>query len=265
MDIIKFEIKRNYKVTLIWAVAVSLAATVYISMSPLFIDQADTIMGFLSSLGEDLVAGLGINFDNFFTPIGYFSYIGGYLFAALGVQAMIYGIKSFAKEKNQKSVEFLYTKPVTRTKLFVSKTVANIILLTISQAIVIASIMISTDVFNDVDYDQALMFKETFALVPLQYMFLGLGTLIGCSVDRFKNIVSASIMVSVGMYIINMLATILDSDMLGYISFFNYYNLNEIVSEGNYNGNFVFISLVIIIVLLSAALTTYNKRDIKGV
>ncbi len=264
MEITKFEIKRNYKVTLIWSIAVSLVATLYIAMSPLFVDQADTIMDFMASIGEDLVASLGINFDNFFTPVGFFSYIGGYIFAAMGVQAIIYGIKAFVKEKNQKSTEFLYTKPVSRTSIYIQKTVANAILLLITQVIVISVIMGTTALFNDVDYNQTLLLKEAIAIIPIQFLFLGLGTLIGCSVDRLKNIVSVSIGLSIGMFVLNMLASILESDILGYISFFNYFNLSEIVTSEQFDNQFVGLTIILLFIFYIGGLFIFNHRDIKS-
>ncbi len=263
MNVIKFEMKRNLKTTLIWSVVVSLIAIMYIAMSPLFVDQADTIMGFMESLGENFMNGLGIDFATFFTPVGYFSYVGGYLFAALAIQASLYGIKAFVTEKNQKSVEFIYTRPGSRTKLFINKFVANILLLTITQIIVIGAVVISTDLFNSMDYDHNLMLMEACSLIPLQYMFYTAGVLIGVSVNRLKNVVSISIMLGMGMYILNMLASMLDSQLLGNISFFYYYNLSDIVSNGGYDTNYVLVSIGIIIALTIVSLLVYNRRDLK--
>ncbi len=264
MNVVKFEIKRKIKVTLIWSIVVSLIAIMYIAMSPLFVDQADTIMGFMESLGENFMNGLGINFDNFFTPVGFFSYVGGYIFVALGIQAALYGIQAFVTEKNQKSTEFIYTRPGSRTKLFVSKFVASLILLAITELIVISAIIISTDLFNSVDYDHGLMFMEACALIPIQCMFYTAGVLIGVSVNRLKNVVSIAIMLGLGMFILNTLAAMLDSKLLGNISFFYYYNLSDIVTNGGYDINYVFVSIGVIIGLTALSVIVFNRRDLKS-
>ncbi len=264
MNIIKFEVRHNLKSTLIWSIVVSLVAIMYIAMSPLFVDQADTLMGFMESLGENFMNGLGIDFDNFFTPVGFFSYVGGYIFTALGVQALIYGIKAFVLEKNQKSIEFIYTKPGSRTKLFASKWISGLILLTITQLIVISAIVISTDALNSAEYDHHLMLLEAAALIPIQYLFYTFGILIGVSVNRLKNVVSFAVVFALVMFILNTLAAMLESELLAKLSLLNYYNLSDIVADKGYDTTNVLISVVIIVVTTIIALVIYKYRDLKS-
>lgn len=263
-NILKFEIKQNLNLTLIWSIAISIFATIYLAMSPIFIDQADIITDLMASLGEDVLKGFGINFESFFTPVGFFSYIGGYLFAALGVQAMMYGLKAFLKEKNNKSTDFLFTKPISRNQIFWGKTTANVLLLALTQIIVITTIMCATNVFNDVDYDQTLMLKQTIVVVPIQWLFLGLGTLISVNLDKFKNIAALAIMTSVGMFILNMLSAIITSDIFTHLSFYSYYNLSEIVSTGEIDGQFLGLTVILLIMMFVSANYIFTHRDIKS-
>lgn len=263
MNIIKLELLQNYRQTLIWSIVASFFAIIYIALSPLFIEQSAIIMDFMSSLGEDLLQGFGINFENFFSPIGFFSYIGTYLFLGLGIQAMSYGLRSFVREKNQKSLEFLYVKPISRNRIYCCKLIANLILLIFTQVIVISVILIATDFFNKLEYNHLLMLKLTLVIVPIQLLFLSLGALIGVSVNKLKNVVTLSIMVNIGMFIMNMLASILDSKVLMNLSFYSYFNLSEIVSTEQYEMKFIILTIILIIIFNASSIMIINKRDLK--
>lgn len=263
MNIFKFEFKRNLTNTIIWTVAIILIGLLYTAMGPIFLDQSDLIYDFMVGMGEEFLKGLGINFETFFTPVGFFAYIGGFIGLALAVQATMYGIKAFVLEKNNHSVEFLYTKPASRSKLFLAKFGANGLLLLITQVFVIGSIYVATDVFNDVAYDHRLMLGLLITFIPLQFMFFTLGTLIGSTANRLKNIVSVSLMISFVMFFMNMLGGIIEIKAFNYLSFFNYYNLGDISLTGEFDLTFVGLSLVLIAVFTISSLIIYNKKDLK--
>lgn len=263
MNIISFEIKRRLKTTIIWTVIISLVGLLYTAMGPAFINQSETLISFLSGMGEDFLKGFGINLDTFFSPAGFFGYIGGFIALVLAIQAMIYGIKAFVGEKNNKSIEFLYVKPNSRINIFIQKYIANIILLTITQVVVITILYFATDIINTVDYDHHLMFLLLLTFVPLQYMFFTLGTLIGVTVDRLKNIVAISIGIGIGMFFLNMLGGIIDNQIINYITFFNYYNLSDITFNNQYDSHFVLISIGIICFLTIISAIIFMKKDMK--
>ncbi len=263
MNIFNFEFKRNLTNTIIWTVAITLIGLMYTAMGPVFLDQSDLIYDFMIGMGEEFLKGLGINFETFFTPVGFFAYIGGFIGLALAIQATIYGIKAFVLEKNNHSVEFLYTKPASRTKLFISKFLANALLLLITQAVVISAIYIATDVINDVAYDHRLMLGLLITYIPLQFMFFTLGTFIGTAANRLKNIVSVSLMIGFVMFFMNMLGGIIEITAFNYISFFNYYNLGDISLTGEYDLEFMGLSFALIAIFAISSLIIYNKKDLK--
>ncbi len=263
MNIFNFEFKRSLTNTIIWTVAITLIGLLYTAMGPVFLDQSDLIYDFMIGMGEEFLNGLGINFETFFTPVGFFAYIGGFIGLALGIQATIYGIKSFVLEKNNHSVEFLYTKPASRTKLFISKFTANGLLLLITQLIVISCLYVATDLINDVAYDHKLMLGLLITYIPLQFMFFTLGTFIGTVANRLKNIVPVSLMIGFVMFFMNMLGGIIEIKAFNYLSFFNYYNLGDISLNGEYDLEFIGLSFVLMAIFTVSSLVIYNKKDLK--
>lgn len=263
MNIVKFEIKRNLKTTLIWAVVISIVAGLYASMAPIFINESDALISYMQSMGDQFVKAVGVDLNTFFTPVGFFGYFGPFVALALGVQAMIYGLKAFVTEKNSNSVEFLYTKPNTRINILVQKYAANIVLLSLTQVIVIASNYVITDMINTVDYDHTLLLLLLCTFIPIQYLFFTLGAVIGVSVNKLKNVVGVSLGVTMMMFFLNMLSNLLGDDKFKYVSFFSYFNTTDITNDGGYDPVFVGLTIAIIVILTIASGLILKKRNMK--
>lgn len=264
MNVFKNEFWRYFKLTCIWTVAVVLVAATYLAMAPIFIEQSDTLKVYIEGMGDEVLKGMGIDLDTFFSPVGFFGYIGGYIMLALGIQAMIYGIKTLALEKNKKVLDFLYTKPVSRANVYFQKVLANLLLLAITSVFVVLTIVFVTDLVNDVDYDKATMLKLALTMVPIQLLFYSLGLLVGSSVDKLKNITSVSLFVCIGMYFLNVMSAMFDSKVFEYVSFFNYYNLSEIATNKGYSSESLVLTLVVLIVLFLSSYLVFKKRDFRA-
>lgn len=264
MNILKFELKRNIKVTYVWIISVMICAILFLAMAPIFMEESDVLKEYLDAMGPEFLLGMGINVDYFFSPVGFYGYVGGYIALALGIQGIVYGMKAFLTEKNQKSNDFLYTKPVKRSKIFAQKVVANAILLFITQIIIIATILIAQDTFNSVNYDHIIMFKMVATIIPIQFLFYGLGVLISVSLSKFKNIVSVALVAGFGMYFFNILGAIFDRAVFDYLSFFNYFNLNDIMTTGGYETKFVLLTIGVLVVLFGGSYLIINKRDLRA-
>ncbi len=264
MNILKFEIKRNIKATYIWIIAVLAVSIMYLSIGPMFTEDSEALMGALESFGPEVREAIGIDIDTFFSPVGFYAYVGGFITLALCVQAMIYGIKAFVTEKNQKSVDFLYTKPGSRSNLFLQKVLSNVVLLAFTQVIVITVLYGAADLFNKPDYDHGLMFLMMFAIVPMQYLFLGLGVLIGVTVPKLKNVVAVALFVNMAMYILNMLSAMFENKLITTVSFFSYYNLSDILAEGGYAFSSILVTIILLVLMFGGSYLIINKRDLRA-
>lgn len=265
MNVFRFELKRNIKVTYIWIISVMIGAILFLAMGPIFIEESDILLEYLEAMGPAFLSGMGINIDYFFSPVGFYGYIGGYIALALGIQGMIYGLKTFLTEKNQKSLDFLYTKPSSRCNIYVQKVCANAVLLVITQIFVIITILIAQDTFNTADYDHIMMIKMACNIIPIQFLFYSLGIIISVTLKKFKNIVSLSLFFGIGMYFFNVLSAIFDNEVLDYVSFFNYYNLNDVLNNGNYSISFIIITILLLIAFLGGGYMIFKKRDFRAV
>lgn len=264
MNVLKNEFGRNIKQTCIWAVCIMAVAASFLSMAPIFIEQSETLKAYMEGMGDQVLKGMGIDLDTFFSPIGFFGYIGGYIMLALSIQAMIYGIRTLTLEKNKKILDFLYTKPVSRCNIYFQKVLANVLLLAITSSLVVLTIVMVTAQVNDMDYDKTTMLMLALTAVPIQALFYSFGLLVGSSVDKLKNITSVSLFVCIAMYFLNVMSAMFDNQVLKYVSFFNYYNLSEIATNKEYNSQSLIMTLVVLIVFFLSSYLIFKKRDFRA-
>jgi len=98
----------------------------------------------VTELFANLPAGVGAMFSlgelDLATTIGCYVIIAIYIAVMLGVHAVLLGSGIFAKEETDKTAEFLFTKPISRTQIFLSKLMAAF---TLSVTLNIVSVILS--------------------------------------------------------------------------------------------------------------------------
>ena len=99
-------------------------------------------------------------------------------------------------------------------------------------------------------------------VVIFQLFFLSVGMFISVSLRKIGSVLSFSMGLGLGLYILNSLRSLFSSDIFGYISPYTHFNPAYILVEGNYHKVFTIISLLIIIVSLSMSYFLYLRRNI---
>ena len=77
-----------------------------------------------------------------------------------------------------------------------------------------------------------------------------------------RSVLSLSMGLAIGLYVINSVREIIDSDILGYISPYYYFEPGVILVDGAYDLKLFGIASGIIIVALVTSYVIYKRRDI---
>ena len=96
-------------------------------------------------------------------------------------------------------------------------------------------------------------------------VFLSLGILISLLFKRIRSVISFSMALALGLYIINALAGILDKKVLAYISPYFYFDPGTILESGEYDLKLMVLAFGITIISLVLSYVLYNKRDIDSI
>ena len=137
MNIYKFEMKMLRKSIIIWALAVPVGLTFYLSFFPMLQADATGYQVVMDQFPDEFLAFFGMSRDLPMTRIdGYLSLTYGMIQIPLAIQAANYGFHMLSVEERELTADFLLTRPVTRKKIILSKFFAAFTSLTIVNIVV---------------------------------------------------------------------------------------------------------------------------------
>lgn len=264
MNIYSREVKNRLKSAFIWSVSIFLLILLFMSFYTGFAADETIWEMVLENYPQELLEAMGMTGINMSTVIGYFTMCMLFTQICLAVQASQYGFSILSEEERDMTADFLLTKPIKRSKVFFSKLFAALTGLLITNAMVWATTFFCLRVFTgDHDYDVVMFVKMLSVLILFQLFFLGVGMVISVSVKKIKSVLSYSMGLAFGMYIISTIGSIVNENTIAYITPFKYFEPNTLVLEGKYDPVMTVICTVIILISLIVSYVLYNKRNIR--
>ena len=119
------DLKRNFKKFLIWTVSVMglniFTAFMYDSIQA----GTDQVQLLLELYPESLMKAFGMDAVSWSNILGFYStYFIFYILLSGGVFSITFGMDILSKEESKRTAEFLYTRPLTRSEVYVTKTLS---------------------------------------------------------------------------------------------------------------------------------------------
>ena len=144
MTLLKFEMKRNRTSLAVWAAAIALLLMICLIIFPDMKDQVNELNTAFSSMGGFTEA-FGMDQLNFGELMGFYGLecgnilgIGGSFFAAY------IGITALADEEKNHTAEYLFTHPVSRSRIVFEKLLRILLQILILNAVCILTALIVT-------------------------------------------------------------------------------------------------------------------------
>lgn len=268
MNMFKFEFRRLIKGSIVWGLVCSALVIMFMSFFPSMKDMGiqELVGEKLEVLPEAFLEAFNISGATDFSNISDFlAYELQYIIMAGGIYAAILGVSALVKEESEGTIEFLYSKPVTRNNIVTAKLLANFIIFYIFLMIVgIVTMGISIIVKpEDVEILSMLMDIKTLYLgmALIGYIFMSVGFLISVFIKSSKQATPIALGVFFISYILGIFSKLQDR-LRGfiYLSPFDYATPSEIIKNG-FEVKFVLIGVLIIIVSISGTYFIYNKKD----
>lgn len=263
MNIFKWEFKKNIVSTLIWSLAVIVLLFLFLSLIPTFINDADTFLSFLRQIPESIKKGMGVNIETMFSTAGFAGYIFNYLNLMFGIFVLILTLRVINMEKSMRMNDFIYSKPLKRTSITLSKMAVSIIM----GLIFIVTILISLSLYNanaaseyKITQDAITKLMTTSAMTGI-FMF-AIAFFISAFVKRIRNVNLTAISIGFGFYIINIVSNIIDSELMKKISPFSVFSSMKTVTDG-FNKDWIIIYLIFFIISSAFCIFMFNKADLE--
>lgn len=264
MNIYIFELNKYKKSIIIWSLAISFWIVFYMAFYPMIGADAEAYDLMMDDFPEEFLAMFGMNSDlPMSTVIGYYSLTFSMAQIPIAIQAANYGFNTLSVEERELTADFLLSKPVKRKKIIISKFLAALTSLTIINAFVWISSLASIYLFNaNSDYSLNNVIILLTSIIFFQLFFLSIGMLISVSIKKISSVLSFSMALALGLYIINSFSTLFSSGILGLISPYSHFSPAYILLEGHYHITYTIISVSVILISLGMSYFLYLKRNI---
>lgn len=263
MNIFLRELKAYRKSTLIWIVSLSLLAFVFLNIFPAFTQDVESFRSILSKLPIQLRDTLDISLQSFFTIYGFFAYLLTFATLAGAVQAMNIGVGMLSKEFNGKTMDFLLTKPVSRTKVMTSKILASVCLILFTNLVFSITALITAKIISNESFDSDTFLLISATLLLVQVFFLALGTLFSVVIPKIKSVIAVSLPTVFTFFIIGMLGSIIGDEKVRYITPFKFFDSTYIINHSAYEMKFLAIEIVFIMIAITASYIIYMNKDVR--
>ncbi len=264
MTILRRELGSNLRGLLIWALALALLNFWMVSIFPGMAAEGAKLEELTEMYPESMMKMFNMDKLNFSDPLGFYGVESFFMVVLFGsIYAAILGSGLLAKEEDEKTIEFLLARPVSRGEIIRDKVLCWVIYMVLFNVIIGIFTWLGFEFFDVGAFSRATLFFLVLAPLFVHLIFGAMGFLSALFFVRRKAALSMSIGLVLGLYFLNAIA-LLSEDMqfLGWFSPFRYMDAADIVNNGGINWTYALGLLLVAAVMVAVAGILYRKRDI---
>jgi ABC-2 type transport system permease protein len=259
------EMRRNALSLIIWTIVITILITVTMSVYRTFIGNQSKITGMLSIIPKGALQFKGIsNFNDLLSVLGFYAANNVIYMMVLGsIYSIVLASNILLKEEYDKTAEYLLTRPVTRSEIFVSKLAVISLNIFILNFVTSLAGFICMEIVKEGPFSiKAFLILSLYTLL-LNSVFAATGLFLSTLVKRAKPITTSCIGLVLIFYFIYTISKItVTIEKIGYLSPFRYVDMN-VISPGYKLDIWHLIYFVGIGTLLTAlSYQIYMRKDI---
>lgn len=208
-----------------------------------------------------IILGVG-NFD-LSKAIGFYGVLYMYLIVMATIHAAVLGAEIISKEERDRTSEFLFAKPVLRTKIITAKLLAAIANMIVLNIVTLVSSILIVGYYGKTGSITRDILVLMAGMFVLQLIFLSVGMSVAAAGKKPKAAISISTAVMLAAFIFSVVIDInAKLEILKYVTPFKYFDAKNILPSGKLDPVYLAISAAIIAVLLSVTYRFYTNRDL---
>ena len=252
------------KSIIIWSASVVTVLFLFMPFYSAFASDTEFLEKMLKNYPEELLKAFGMSTGaSLSTVLGYFSFIFIYVQICLAIQSANYGFHFLSVEEREMTADFLMSKPVSRSKIIISKFLAAFTAVTITNLFVWIGSFVSIAMFSaGKPYDVGNLVLILLSSVFFQLFFLSAGMVISMCLKKIRSVLAFSMALSIGMFVFNALNSVFNIKIFGFISPFYHFEPSYINANSKFNIPFTVVSIGVIVISLSASYILYQKRNV---
>lgn len=263
--IYKREWKCNARGLIIWTAVLSGLVLMMMSVYPSFAEDAKAMENMLDVFPEPLQNVFGMDTLNLGTFIGYYGVEVHLINTLVGsVYAALLAAGILAKEENDRTAEFLLSKPISRTSVVGQKLAAVLTNLFVLNAGLAAASFACTGLADEsVELDILAWYLSASFL--LHATIASVSFLLSATMRRNRSIVSLALGIVFLSYALHLIAGLSGRfEFLRHVSVFSFVDAAAIVNYGGMAGRHVTVMVLVSLLCVAGAFGYYRHKDIAG-
>ena len=179
--------------------------------------------------------------------------------------AVSISVNVFSREKRNKCMDFILTKPIKRIKIYIYKLAACLTVFILSNLIYI----LCTIVIFFTKEDNYKFTLETLQLVlaPFftQMVFMSLGIFISVMFRKIRSVSVIASSVGIIALVLSTFINLLEKEYLYFFAPLKYFEPSYIVNSGSFDTKLVICAIILIVVAIFLSMKKYCNEDISYV
>ncbi|MGI6435825.1 MAG: ABC transporter permease subunit [Syntrophomonadaceae bacterium] len=263
MNIVKRELKAQRNSLIIWCFA--MVFLIYAGMIKYtgFAEAGAEAVELLNQFPPAFKAAFGWGELDITSIAGYYAVFYLYFMVLSGLHAIMLGATIISKEERDKTADFLFAKPLWRSKIITAKLIAVFINIMVLNLVTLTASLVFVGLYNKGNPIIGIILRLMISLFIIQLIFAALGTALAAAAKNFKKATSLAAAVLLTTFLISVAIDLYHKiDFLKYITPFKYFPAVEILKTGTYAPLSIFLSLLLIGLALIITYRLMEKRDL---
>jgi len=261
---LKRELKINLKSLIIWTtVAIIFFLTLFI-IFPMLVNEENMalIEEMMNLFPPELLQAMNIDLTGFDSVFAIFKTEGMHMFLLIGsMYAATLGGTILLKEESDKTIEYLYSKPVSRNQIISSKVICALINILLYTLLVMLVNLIGLTISGDIEF--GLFLRLSLAPLIIFYTSFFIMLLISTLFSKTKIMVSLGIGLVFLSFMFYMLGGMSDQvDFLQYLSIFRLASARDIIISNAIDWIAMLVGIIIIGITIFLTYLRYNKKEL---
>ncbi len=260
---IKYELKNNIKTCLIWLFFMVVMFVFVYLIYPSIVSETNlsAMNEMIKTMPKEMIKTFNMDIVTIDSVFGWIK-TEGYTFILLisGIFSALLGFNCLVKEENDKTIEFLYSKPINKSKILNEKVIASLIAIIVFNLLFMIFNFIALTISDDMHY-------KMFFLLFTAPLFIDFIIYFACLFFStfFRNTrltTSLAIVFVFIMYFLQIIGSLSeDFEFIKNCSIFELFSSREILLDETFKISSVFISIGLIIVFYILSLINYKRKE----
>lgn len=262
MNVYIREMKAHRKSLIIWCIGMIALIGSGMGKFAGFSSSGQSMNELMAQMPKSLQAFLGVGSLDMSTASGFYGVLFLYIVLLTTIHATMIGATIISKEERDKTVEFLFVKPMPRKKIIGIKLLAALTQVGILSIITWSASLLIVGRYSEGESIISDIGITMFGMVILQVLFLVIGTAIAASTKKPGKAATLAAAVLLVTFILSFAIDLSEKiEGLKYLTPFKYFEAKNVMDAG-LELIFVGISVVLIGVLAVSTFVLYDKRDL---